>query len=107
MKNQEKLPKSFKTKFVKALLSGKFKQGTDGSLLRGNAFCCLGVGCIVAGIPEKHIRGRAFIFSDDIQGSDKVPAVLHGGDGIPGQLADLNDDGVPFEVIAGLINENL
>ena len=50
-KNENKLPVAFKKKWVKALRSGKYKQGrcrlynpeTD-------SYCCLGVACRVVGI---------------------------------------------------------
>lgn len=119
-KEETKLPKKFKTQFVKALRSGEYKQG-EGYLKEGNkkdgfTYCCLGVaaeliGCLL--IPSKHsyIMGR-----DDFQmnagnkpvkGYTKVPKILQGKGSISDKLAGMNDSGISFEDIATYIEENL
>jgi hypothetical protein len=49
MEVTEKLPPDFKAKWIAALRSGEYKQGKD-KLHHDGRFCCLGVGCVVAGI---------------------------------------------------------
>lgn len=43
------MKKTIKQRWIKALLSGKYKQGT-GSLYNEQRYCCLGVLCRVSGI---------------------------------------------------------
>jgi hypothetical protein len=105
----EKLPKEFKDKWVKALRSGRYKQSV-GRLYRDsdNTFCCLGVACNVAGVRRTKITGT--VIWNFARFASKVPPVLQSGradDSISNQLINLNDEGVPFEVIAGVINEYL
>ena len=65
-----KINPEFKAKWVEALRSGKYTQGT--SLLKQYSnkdqvvHCCLGVACEVAGIPSKVTKNRpiVFIFED-------------------------------------------
>lgn len=83
-----------KRKWVKALLSGKYEQGTHYFESDGK-FCCLGVLCVSMGVPTT--VGYAGNW-------DAVDAVLPDASM---HLADLNDEGVPFDMIAGLIDEAL
>jgi hypothetical protein len=47
---------NLKTKWVEALRSGEYKQGTEYLLNRCNGtYCCLGVLCVVYGIPNDRI----------------------------------------------------
>ena len=48
--------KRARARWVKALRSGKYEQG-HGMLRYGNTFCCLGVACKVARIPNNRITG--------------------------------------------------
>lgn len=114
MQNQEKLPKSFKTKWVKALKSGKYIQGQY--LLYNedaDTYCCLGVACDITRVPKSIFKHDAYpsssTFAVDKGGQPykKVPFILHKGHKVSDSLVSLNDDKVPFEVIAGFINENL
>lgn len=109
-----KLPKSFKKKWLKALRSGKYNQGTHA--LRtvtkecGTTYCCLGVACHVAG--ASGLKGKGWIGNDNlfnirIKSINKVPTVLHGTTGIPSVLAYLNDHGKTFEQIADVIEQKL
>lgn len=86
----EKLPKKFKQKWVKALLSGKYRQviGVGYKDDERRMHCVLGVGGIVLdGDPSNGYR----IFDNKY---------------IECELIYLNDQGsVPFEVIAGIINQ--
>lgn len=110
----EKLPKAFKKKWVDALLSGEYKQG-EGDLLHVGKYCCLGVACVVAGVRKHDMLNKGLIYTYE-EYSEKVPAILRVEateamyiyrSTVPGALADLNDSEVPFEVIAGVINEYL
>jgi hypothetical protein len=56
-----------KEKWVEALRSGKYEQGT-GYLCRDGQYCCLGVLCDVLGIDNKdypHTRGAKTYFVDE------------------------------------------
>jgi hypothetical protein len=83
----ERLPKKFKQKWVKALLSGEYRQCT-GSMGYKNHCCVLGVGGIIKfGSPS---RGWDLLKNKNIEW----------------QLINLNDQGqVPFEVLAGVIDQ--
>ena len=89
-----------KAKWVKALRSGKYKQAF-GRLhySEPNTFCCMGVLGRQLGLSTMQLgsHGRLYILNRDTP----VP-MRH-----EGALADMNDAGVPFEVIAGFIQENL
>ena len=56
----KKLPKPFKNKWLKALRSGDYEQGTDYLNYRHeggtNAFCCLGVACDISGVKWKKVK---------------------------------------------------
>jgi hypothetical protein len=64
------LPREFGEKWVKALRSGEYKQGTcylsakytDG-ITSEQRYCCLGVACSVSGIPDELLK-REFIIPD-------------------------------------------
>lgn len=84
-----KLSKKFKKQWVNALLSGEYEQvfGTPGSD-RTKAHCVLGVGGVV-----KYGTCR------------KAYKVLNGDDA-EGALLTLNDEErVPFDILAGVIDE--
>lgn len=51
------LPKEFAEKWVKALRSKRYKQGT-GMLCDGERYCCLGVAAIIGGIPQIVIENK-------------------------------------------------
>lgn len=108
---KEKLPVAFKKKWVKALLSGKYKQGkhslkkTRKSEVR---YCCLGVACEIAGAQVQVKREPGFIENGKyVKGISKIPKVLRGSSGIPEQLANMNDEGKRFKTIAKWIDKNL
>ena len=82
-----------KAKWVKALRSGKYQQITNVLHYDNKSFCCLGVLSKVCAIKED----GSLIYPDNtVLGQDEQFA-----------LAGLNDEGAPFELIAGFINENL
>jgi hypothetical protein len=101
MKN-EKLPKEFKGKWVDALLSGKYGQAPCGLVSNGR-YCCLGVAAVVSGFAADNLRYDGYVMSEKFKG--KIPEVFRTNTEAQINLTLLNDDGVPFEVIAGVINE--
>jgi hypothetical protein len=119
--SKEKLPVAFKKKFVSALRSGDYTQGS--SALRAietvydekkkkevskATYCCLGVACHIAGATG--ITDKAYVMNEKrsvIKSINKVPSLLQGEDGIPQQLASMNDSGKTFAEIADWIETNL
>jgi len=88
----------WKRLWVKALRSGKFRQGHH-QLRQGNAFCCLGVLCKVV---KPHVEWNDM---DEFQGEELMPpAHLLKDIGLSlrsaKSLAKMNDDGKTFEQIA-------
>ena len=127
-KDKYSLDKTFKEKWIKALKSGNYKQGS-GSLKRyyeniEPRYCCLGVACSVAGVPEEYISGE-WIDEDvdfDLDHFPELPKVLQGsGDEneLVGKLSAMNDYTTinpdtdeeehksDFEKIADWIDENI
>ena len=96
------MTKAQKTKWIKALRSGKYKQSTEGylrSIIEDNqlAFCCLGVACEI-GITNA--QKNSFYTVENTFTEDKFLP-----EHVQVCLAELNDDGIPFEVIAGVIDQ--
>ena len=126
-KDKYSLDKTFKEKWIKALKSGNYKQGS-GSLKRyyeniEPRYCCLGVACSVAGVPEEYISGEWIDENNfDLDGFSKIPKVLQGcgaENELVGKLSGMNDDTIinsdtdeeehksDFEKIADWINKNI
>lgn len=106
-KTYKKLPKKFLRKWVNALRSGKFKQGT-GALKNefSNSYCCLGVACVLAGIPKKELVGKGMPDNLTLKLQKKLPPFLREEIGHPTALetlATMNDNGTSFEKIANRI----
>jgi hypothetical protein len=104
LKHKYSLPWRFKKAWIKALKSGDYIQGT-GTLREqkeitptGNnkiSYCCLGVACIVAGIPEEFIDGEWIEYQQDGFDYEKVPEVLHGvadSNELAKVLSEMNDN---------------
>lgn len=109
----EKMDPELKAKWVAALRSGEYKQGT-GRLRKptadGQRFCCLGVLCEVVGIPRLDDRdGGTAGYKCGLSGSDcLLPMRVPGVDAYSqGKLASMNDGGSTFYTIADYIEENL
>ncbi len=100
------LTKKLKTRWIKALRSGKYKQ-TTGSLKDCTGFCCLGVLCDL--VDKTNWReGQYGEFSYGTSKTGYMPYRM----GILGratqkQLAEMNDDQDSFEEIADYIKENV
>jgi hypothetical protein len=126
LKHKYSLPKNFKAEWVKALKSGNYTQGA-GALRRENEqlidkpeYCCLGVACSVAGVPEEYISGEWIEQQYDLELYEysEVPEVLHGGSDdneLVEVLSTMNDTHTrdtsehkfSFEDIADWIDENI
>lgn len=91
--------KELKRKWIKALRSGEYEQGKD-YLFAGGAYCCLGVLGSVMGASNVSMNHIGLLV--DVENLEpSLPC------GIQDELANLNDEGVPFDMIAGLIDEAL
>lgn len=91
---------AIKQKWVKALVSGKYRQGRL-YLYDRNTYCCLGVLGAVCGISNDAMDNAMM---PDAVASRRYPKL---NDDIAQDLAILNDSGVPFDMIAGLIDSAL
>ena len=110
------MEKKLAMRWVKALRSGKYKQGTDLLCDAKNQYCCLGVLARVKGIKKSSIIGVQDLldFDDDnnlycglnddlgraFEGSIKIAGVTYGS------LSSANDCGVSFKCIATWIEKN-
>jgi hypothetical protein len=118
------MKKEIADKWVAALRSGKYQQGT-GALNSNNRFCCLGVLCDISGVGawSADFNGTFYIIPDD-QFEDSSDIYLPHGvmewaemddaegyvgfDTSPGpsHLTGMNDSGMTFEEIADVIENN-
>ena len=97
MTEGKRMDKKLKAKWVAALTSEKYSQ-TQHRLRDGfGGYCCLGVLHLVATGKEP----------PTLWDDDRPVCVRRLGKSIELELARMNDEGVPFEVIAGLIHEVL
>ena len=117
------MDKELKEKWVKALRSGAWKQAR-GRLRDGDAYCCLGVLCKVAGIPisdsgffdgvaSAEEYGGVF---DGAESAEDDDSVLYGYEPIwkiignadaARDFSEANDKGVSFDQLADMIEERL
>lgn len=110
-----KMNQQVREEWIAALESGQYHQGRT-QLRQGNMFCCLGVLCDIA---AKHGIGHwendTFVTETDIEISvlpkevvewaglaSNNPPVADGD-----SLSIMNDDGVPFGIIASFIRQVL
>ena len=111
-----RLPKAFKTKWLKALRSGDYLQ-TDGRLYYAQAnndkggYCCLGVACRITGNTMEELNNKTF--PSELTNS-KIPKLLleidqlmYDSNGILARLAIMNDNGKSFKQIAAYIERYL
>jgi hypothetical protein len=101
---------AIKTRWVEALRSGRYAQGT-GALRKQEAFCCLGVLCDVTDRAnwEAHPSG---IYQQIVHGGDSLlPEHVALASGVPHEaqwaLANMNDMGRSFAEIADYIEAHL
>lgn len=98
-----------KNKWIKALRSGKFKQGLLKLVSSDKKYCCLGVLCVVG-----KFRGwrRRYNLPDRIAKKVFGDAGLNNGKevhikGVKNELASHNDNGATFKEIADAIEKQL
>lgn len=103
-----------KAKWVEALRSGKYKQGTTGLHNNElNTFCCLGVLCEVQSVPRNDEAGKysSYVFDaypSTIALSGEFASKLGIEDNAMGTVISMNDaHGNSFDEIATYIEENL
>ena len=110
------MKKDIKKKWIDALRSGKFKQGS-GELcnMESNKYCCLGVLCEITRQDNPHIKrtkeGHYSLHKkDSVDGQLDDAMLTYFGidDEIQNELIDMNDDrDKSFKQIADYIKENL
>lgn len=84
-KEWPKLPKAFKTKWLKALRSGDYVQGR-GALVNSTkdeegqewitGYCCLGVAADVCGVPFEELKGKLYPSTIKKSEKAKIPDIL-------------------------------
>jgi len=94
------MDKKLKAKWVKALRSGEYKQAAV-RLRSSDGFCCLGVLREIATPGSNEEMRDEYLLT---RGQLRRFGIT---DSVQRDLAELNDDEVPFPVIAGFIQENL
>lgn len=120
-----KMYQPFKEAWIKALRSGKYKQG-KGALREGNLFCCLGVACEIAQLPRANFLCSTTYYCSDVVAKKMIRisaefAPEYSAGNLPrsfakdigisskaeGKLMNMNDNGKSFKEIADWIEENL
>lgn len=105
-------------RWLKALESGNYEQG-EGKLRSGNAFCCLGIGCLIAKVPGRPQSDGDWYFATNGSSWTKsyAPTALveylalrnqagGGDDSREPSLIQLNDFSKPFSEIAAIIRSD-
>ena len=93
IKPEWKLPPEFKTKWVKALRSGKYIQGRDTLLDDNGQYCCLGVACAIQGVNKKHLLDETLIpFRFESLPIQLREQELGGVNPLVSKLTTMNDD---------------
>jgi hypothetical protein len=104
------MDKELKEKWVKALRSGAWKQAR-GRLCDGDAYCCLGILCKVAGLTistEPGFDGVAGTETETSSWAQYGPVYSLIGDGhLAREFAEGNDNGMSFDQLADLIETRL
>lgn len=102
-----------KAKWIAALRSGSYRQGTGQLRSRDDRFCCLGVLCQVApNVMWSHAGGRYEACLDDGSSATELPFSLQQSAGLSDdherKLISMNDDDrKSFAEIADHIEKNL
>lgn len=100
----------FKQRWIAALRSGEYEQGTRTLRSKRNRFCCLGVACDLIEPKDWKIKpGQQFYYWHGMRGA--LPVLAANAIGLDQNsertLVELNDMGSPFTKIADWIEENL
>ncbi len=101
---EDKMDEELKSKWLAALRGGSFKQAT-GRLRRDDAYCCLGVLCMVADLPIE--KEGVHLDMDGAEGYRPIEALLKSDLRTLRTLYRMNDDGSSFEAIADYIEKAL
>jgi hypothetical protein len=115
-----KMNKNFKSKLIKALRSGKYKQA-DGQLRTSdNKFCCLGVACDIQNpdkwhkiVPTSKLADKLNVENGYVHGKQDILLSnwMRNRIGISEKEQDIlikmNDDSFTFKQIADYIEKNL
>lgn len=113
------MDKKLAMKWVKALRSGKYKQGQVGRLKSESGYCCLGVLCEIEGMKSaQDVAGGYYYYGQNQTHTHAYPdgkSLRHGLGMITNSifLSQLNDAGIPefpggrftFEEIADIIEQ--
>ena len=96
------------TKWVKALRSGKYKQGKSFLYSPNDTYCCLGVlAKINGGAVTKDCFGFMEVLGSETYGLRDIAGAVYGEGKLEyGSLATANDHGMSFAEIADWIEEN-
>jgi len=119
--------KKIKTKWLKALRSGKYEQGKeylrqqqvdeDGNQLGKESFCCLGVLCDVIkkdlqnklddSLEWDHNYDQSAFDESETELSERLLSFVGLKPETQSKLIEMNDNGTSFKKIAGYISKNL
>jgi hypothetical protein len=120
-----RMKKDIKKRWLKALRSGEFKQGSGALRTTSDEFCCLGVLCELAvqdGVVESTpSHGRDYLYGKGMHTAYPPPEVLEWAgldtadhavavrtkDNPYRTLASLNDSGASFKEVAAVISQRL
>lgn len=106
MEKKYKLPREFGEKWVEALRSGEYQQGSSCLKDSRNNYCCLGVACVVAGIDPP---AKDWILPEFA--NKEIPKILIGSGAVSDLVYDcssMNDhENKTFPEIADWICDNV
>lgn len=116
----EKLTKTLKKQWIKALKSGDYPKGSGHLKAKEEVngkqqytYCCLGVLgeiCGVKGLTSDNLQNEYLDFRANkgvLKGKTKVPIILQGNKGLAEDLANLNDSTNTFKEVIAYIDKNL
>lgn len=106
MTKEYQLPKEFAEKWVAALRSGEYQQGSE-SLCYNDSYCCLGVACAISGVVN--VPHQDWIKATTAKDTS-IPKILIGSaatSGLVYAVSTMNDSGSSFADIADWIEENV
>jgi hypothetical protein len=94
--------KKMRSKWLRALRSGKYKQGRNALLNKQDGYCCLGVLASVCGVPKQRLLEHSAS-----TGGMHMPELDVLGCDTTNTLIEMNDSGKRFTTIANWIEKNL
>ena len=96
----KKLPKIFKAKWIEALRSGQYKQGTNALIVERTSktgrelqpsYCCLGVACSIVGISDDFMFNKSM--PAELIKTGRLPKLLLKNDEVLDTLTCMNHSG--------------